>query len=65
MADKAAEARVEAAPAGSLKLLGGILFGSAPMILVQICTYLVILLTTQRLGHHSPEWLAGASLGGA
>ena len=46
------------------KLVLSIAVGAAPMILVQMVSQIVLILTVQRLGRESAEWLAGASLGG-
>lgn len=46
------------------RLLGSIILNAVPMILVQCTTQLIVILTVMRLGRESPDWLAGASLGG-
>jgi MATE family multidrug resistance protein len=49
--------------ASAWALIRSIGAGSVPILLVQVITYLVIMLTIMRVGRESTDWLAAATLG--
>lgn len=63
-AERMDDGTVDAHGLSGVHLLSSIILGAVPMILTQCMTQLIIILTVMRLGRESPDWLAGASLGG-